>query len=114
MKADRSYRFKPLPKLRERISFERTLTDYEFGVLSNAPAPQTMDRHWHSVVKGEWLYLIRTWTRFCVFKLKVPSESPHAVIETWANRDRCQYGAPCSVEEIRTLSGAIEAVFREI
>jgi hypothetical protein len=55
LKAEKSYRFKPFPKFRERISFARTITEYEFHTLSNAPAPETMDRRWHSVVKSEWL-----------------------------------------------------------
>jgi hypothetical protein len=113
LKADRSYRFKPFPKLRERISFERRLTDYEFDALSNAPPPETMDRRWHSVVKDGWLHLIRTWTRYCVFKLKVRTKSPHDVVEAWANRDRGQYGAPQPDEEIRMLNAAIEAIVHE-
>jgi hypothetical protein len=113
LKADKSYRFKPFPKLRERISFERTLTDHEFGALSNAPAPQTMDRRWHSVLKGDWLYLIRTWTGFCVFKFKIRTESPHDVIETWASRDLGEYNHPRPKEEIRALNAAIEAVVHE-
>jgi hypothetical protein len=111
--ANKSYLFKPFPKLRERISFVRTLTNCEFEALANAPAPETMDRRWHSVVRGGWVYLIRTWTGFCVFKLKVRSESPHDVIETWANRDRSQYGCPRPTEEIEMLNAAIEAIFNE-
>ena len=113
LKANKSYQFKPFPKLRERISFKRTLTDYEFEALSNAPVPETMDRRWHSVVKGEWLFLIRSWTSYCVFSIKVRTETPHDVIETWASRDRSQYGAPQPDEEIRMLNAAIEAIVHE-
>lgn len=113
MKVDRSYRFKLFPQLRERISFERTLTEREFHALSNAPAPETMDRRWHSVVKGGWLYLIRTWTGFCIFKLKVRTESPHVVVEAWANRDRSQYNRTRPAEETKMLNAAIEAILHE-
>jgi hypothetical protein len=113
LKVDRSYRFKPFPKLRERIPFKRTFTEQEFEALSNAPLPETMDRRWHSVVKGEWLHLIRTWTGFCIFKFRVRTESPHDVIETWASRDRGQYNHPRPEEEIKMMNAAIEAIVRE-
>jgi hypothetical protein len=113
LKADSSYRFKPFPKLRERISFERTLTEHEFHTLSSAPPPETMDRRWHSVVKGGWLYIVRVWSGYAVFRLKVRTDPPHKVIETWASRDRAQYGCPRLDEEIEMLDAAIEAVLRE-
>lgn len=113
MKVAKSFRFKLFPKLCERILFERTLTDYEFKALSNAPRPETMDRRWHSVLKGEWMHLIRTWTGFYVFKMKVRTESPHDVIETWASRDRGQYNHPRPEEEIKMMNAAIEAIVRE-
>src|SRR5882724_11995930 len=102
---------RPLPKLRVQISFERSFTEVEFLRLKRGLMAENMRDRWHIFYKEPWLYFVRSWTRFCIYKVRLKkSENGCRVTAAFASRDSRQYGGTDAREDARTVSRLINEV----
>lgn len=100
---------RPLPKLRVQLPFERNFTEAEVLRLKRGIEPQSMEDRWHILFKDPWLHFVRSWTGFCVYKVRVESDPAGCkVSEAWASREKRQYSVTDVHEDVELLSGAID------
>jgi hypothetical protein len=83
---------KPFPEQYSRLSIERTYTEPEYKRISLGFIPQRMEDKWFIFMEENTLYLHRSWTGSCIYRLTlVRGGTAHVVSEALANRDRSQY-----------------------
>ena len=100
---------RPLPRLRVRIPFERNFTEAEFLRLKRGFVAESMDDRWHILFKDPWLHFVRSWTGFCVYKVRLEKyETGCKIAEVWISRDKRQYGGDDTRREAELLSFLIE------
>jgi hypothetical protein len=72
---------------------------------------ETMVDHWFICLEGRWLYFVRSWTAYCVFKLCFGhGDHKYRVIEAWASRDPRQYKSTDAKYDAEILSEVIDYV----
>jgi hypothetical protein len=101
----------PLPRLRIQIPFERRFTQNEFSRLSQRFLAESMDDRWNIFFKHPWLTFVRSWTGFCIYKVRIEKNGvEYRVAKVLINRDRRQYGGDDAREEARLLSFLIDGM----
>jgi hypothetical protein len=78
--------------------------------LKRGIEPQSMEDRWHIFFKDPWLYFARSWTGFCVYKIRMRMDKPHEIEEAWANRDRRQYRSEGAEKDLALLSMLIDEI----
>lgn len=95
----------PLPRLRVQIPFERSFSEAEFLRLNGGFVADSMDDRWNILFKNPWLHFVRSWTGFCIYKVRlVKCKDGCTVAEVWINRDRRQYRGDDAQQEVQMLS----------
>jgi hypothetical protein len=70
---------------------------------------ESMEDRWHIFFKDPWLHFVRSWTGFCVYKVRIEKRGEvYKAAEVWVNRDRRQYGGDDPREEAELLSFLID------
>ncbi|RZK74216.1 MAG: hypothetical protein EOO85_15700 [Pedobacter sp.] len=81
-----------MPNLYEVTTLNRALTEEEYQALISGFKPGGTDDRWFLYVKDDWVYLHRSWTGHCIFKLKLEAISGTMMLtEMHINRDPDQY-----------------------
>ena len=66
---------------------------------------ESMEDRWHIFFKDPWLHFVRSWTGFCVYKVRIEKRGEvYKAAEVWVNRDRRQYGGDDTREETELWS----------
>ena len=100
---------RPLPRLRVQIPFERSFTQDEFLHLKQGIETQSMEERWHIFFEDPWLHFVRSWTGFCVYKVRLEKRGEvYRIAGACANRDKRQYGGDETREEAAILSFLID------
>jgi hypothetical protein len=100
---------RPLPRLRVQLPFERDFTETEFLRLKRGFVAENMEDRWHIFFKDPWLTFVRSWTGFCVYKVRLENgDKGCKIAEVWVSRDRRQYGGDDPREETKLLSFLID------
>jgi hypothetical protein len=100
---------RPLPRLRVQLPFERSFTEAQFLRLKRGIEPQSMEERWHIFFKDPCLYFVRSWTGFCVYKVRLEKRGEvYRIAVVWANRDHRQYGSTDALEDAERLSFLID------
>ena len=85
-------RLKPLPRLRKQIPFREIYSEKEYRLIRHGLIPHVMEDKWFIFLKDDRLYLHRSWTGYCIYKLRFEKTAEgHKVSETWVNRNPKQY-----------------------
>jgi len=83
-----SWKTEPPPEMKERLPFEATYSEEEFGLLVVGSIPQDMNDHWFVFFEEPWLYFHRSWTGIYVFAIQLEQKATRwEVTEAWASRD---------------------------
>lgn len=61
---------KEFPSASINFDLDIQLSDKQLNILLNFPKPYGMDKRWNILVIEEFIYFYRTWTGFCIYKLK--------------------------------------------
>jgi hypothetical protein len=102
---------RPLPRLRVQIPFERSFTQQEFLRVSQGLLAERMDDRWNIFFKDPWLTVVRLWTGFCIYKVRIEKRGlEYKVTRVLINRDRRQYGGDDPREETELLSFLIDGM----
>jgi hypothetical protein len=100
---------RPLPRLRVQIPFERSFTEAEFLRLKRGFEAESMEDRWHIFFKEPWLHFVRSWTGFCIYKVRLKKgETGGRVAGAFASRDSRQYGGTDAREDAEILSALID------
>jgi hypothetical protein len=99
----------PLPRLRIQIPFERSFTQNEFLLLKRGFVAESMEDRWHIFFKDPWMTFVRSWTGFCVYKVRLEgSDKGCKIVQAFASRDLKQYGGTDAREDVEMLSFLID------
>ena len=102
---------RPLPRLRIQLPFERVFTKAEFLRLKRGFVAESMEDRWHVFFKDPWLTFVRSWTGFCIYKIRLEdSDGGCKIAEVWVSRDRRQYGGDDTRKETELLSFLIDGL----
>ncbi|HYF63443.1 MAG TPA: hypothetical protein VD886_11555 [Herpetosiphonaceae bacterium] len=83
--------FSPSPPADERIQLRirKTYTPDEYHQICLGIAAKDMDDKWNAYVEDDWLYIHRSWTRFCIFEVQFAlTHEGYAIAEAWVNRGK--------------------------
>jgi len=68
-----------------------------------------MDDRWNIFFRDPWLTVVRSWTGFCIYKVRIEKNGEeYKVAKVLINRDRRQYGGDDTREEAEILSFLID------
>jgi hypothetical protein len=100
---------RPLPRLRVQIPFERSFTESEFSRLKRGFVAESMEDRWNILFKDPWLTFVRSWTGFCVYKVRLEvNDGGCRIAMALANRDKRQYGITDARQDVEILSFLID------
>jgi hypothetical protein len=113
-KANREdWKIKPLPRKRKLIACQRELSAQQHRRLSLGLIPESMDDRWFIFTEGEWTQFHRSWTGYCIFRLRFEVHGGRwRIAESWANRDPRQYAQDDDVYDCEVLSLLIDEVLQ--
>ena len=81
-----------MPEQTAPLALDRRYSDREFARLSAGQIPQEMEDKWFVYYSEPCLYLHRSWTGICVYKVEFkPDERWFVVRNVIVNRDSSQY-----------------------
>jgi hypothetical protein len=87
-----SWKVKSMPLARTALHLERSFSFKEYERISLGCIPRDMDDRWFIYLEGEWLYLHRSWTGFCIYQVRLEAVgNSYRIAESWVNKDREQY-----------------------
>jgi len=86
------WRIVEMPETYEVAKIDRSLSEQEYQALICGFTPRDMDDRWFLYVQDNWVYLHRSWTGHCIFKLKLEISSGKVMLtDIHINRDPDQY-----------------------
>lgn len=88
-KATRSdWKIQPMPELKTQLQVEEVFTKEEYEYLSWGLIPKRMEDKWFIYLEDNWLYFNRSWSGFCIFKVRLEKfEDGYQIAEAWVNSD---------------------------
>jgi len=87
-----SWNTQPLPPHVARLPLQKSYSPAEFAVLARGWIPKQMEDKWFAYLQEGVLYLHRSWTGICVYRVTFQEEGGYYVMkEALANRDGAQY-----------------------
>ncbi|MEH1818346.1 MAG: hypothetical protein V7L31_04480 [Nostoc sp.] len=86
------WKTEPMPSTSTNITLEKVYSQEEFDRIAAGVIPEQMEDKWFIFYEAPWLYLHRSWTGFCIFKVhfEVIAESVK-IAEVQVNRDPEEY-----------------------
>ena len=92
---------KPMPELFETFVLARSFSDDEMNVLRCGHIPCAMEDKWFWCMEGDTLWVHRSWTGNCIYKIDFKEDNHHIVT---VNRDPEQYTCKSIEEDYVTLN----------
>ncbi len=88
-----SRKTEPMPNQCTELDFAETFTPDEFEKkISHGLIPKEMEDKWHIYLDGNTLYLHRSWSGHCIYKIEFTRDSEkYSAVKTIVNRDPEQY-----------------------
>ena len=81
-----------MPETFEVATMNRSLSEEEYQALVFGFIPRDTDDRWFLYAQDDWVYLHRSWTGHCIFKLKLEVSSGNVTLtDIHINRDPDQY-----------------------
>ena len=81
-----------MPKATKLVPYERELSAAQYKRLCHGFIPQSMDDRWFFFTEGAWTQFHRSWTGYCIFRVRVVScRKRWRVAEVWVSRNSKQY-----------------------
>ncbi|MEH2176554.1 hypothetical protein [Nostoc sp.] len=81
-----------MPSVYKNLTLETVYSQEEFDRIAAGVIPEQMENKWFIFYKAPWLYLHRSWTGFCIFKVRFEVVAENVKIaEVQVNRDPAQY-----------------------
>jgi hypothetical protein len=82
----------PMPAQRSALSLQREFTEQEYELICRGLIPERMEDKWFIFVEGDTLYMHRSWTGYCIYRLSfIRDDTIYVVGDAFVNRDTSQY-----------------------
>ena len=86
------WKFMPLPREYTHITIDRTYHPGQWDRISLGLVPQEMEDKWFIYEEDYWIYIHRSWTGVCLYKVRFENtEDSLQIAEAYANRNPEQY-----------------------
>ena len=104
-----SWKIKPLPRARKKLKVTKRYSAEDFARIAHGLIPEEMEQRWFVFFEKDWLYLHRSWTGICIYKVRLaPKDGQFEIAEVWANRDPEQFTQTDDVEDAQQLLELIQ------
>ncbi|WDF80815.1 hypothetical protein PQ469_12435 [Mucilaginibacter sp. KACC 22773] len=104
----------PFPFEHEKIILNKVLTNEGYNALILGHRPHGMDDRWFVYCKDSWLYLHRSWTGYCIFKIKLDMiDGNYKLTEAHLSRDQDQYRSSSKESDIEVINLVIDLVIKD-
>ena len=101
----------PLPDARAPLGFDHQFSLDQLERLKGGYLPKDMDDKWFIYFEDNWLYLHRSWSGDCIYKLKLETGSDKVTVtESWVNRDPDQFKSS-NLEDDRGILSALLNIY---
>src|SRR5919198_1330108 len=100
----------PMPASSKALDFSAVYTPEEFQKITDGLIPEAMEDKWFIYYDEPWLYLHRSWTGYCIYKVRF-RECPAGfeVAEALVNREQSQYSETDDESDVRLLKILLES-----
>ena len=86
------WKTEPMPSTSKLITVNEVYTRADFDYIAAGVIPREMEDKWFVFYEEPWLYVHRSWTGYCIFKVRFEVvEEVSGISEVWVNRDAEQY-----------------------
>ncbi|MEH2094588.1 hypothetical protein [Nostoc sp.] len=86
------WKTEPMPSASTNITVEKLYSQEEFDRITAGVIPEQMEDKWFIFYEAPWMYLHRSWTGFCIFKVRFEVVGDSVKIaEVQVNRDPAEY-----------------------
>jgi hypothetical protein len=86
------WKTEPMPSSSKLIKVNEVYTRADFDYIMAGVIPREMEDKWFVFYEEPWLYVHRSWTGYCIFKVQFEVlEEIVGISEVWVNRDTAQY-----------------------
>jgi hypothetical protein len=86
------WKTEPMPSSSKLIAVNEVYTSTDFEYIMAGVIPREMEDKWFAFYEKPWLYVHRSWTGYCIFKVRFEVvEEIVGISEVWVNRDAEQY-----------------------
>ncbi|MEH1893896.1 MAG: hypothetical protein V7K94_01005 [Nostoc sp.] len=86
------WKTEPMPSASTKIALEKLYSQEEFDRITAGVIPEQMEDKWFIFYEAPWIYLHRSWTGFCIFKVRFEVVGDSVKIaEVQVNRDPAEY-----------------------
>ena len=99
------WKTEPMPKQYETFVLNRSFSEKEMAVLRYGHIPQAMEDKWFWYMEGSTLWVHRSWTGYCIYRIDFKEDNHHLVM---VNRDPEQYGCTDIEEDIESLNNLLD------
>jgi hypothetical protein len=102
-----------MPAMCRAIPFSASYSAGEFDIISAGLIPKEMEDRWFIYYESGWLYLHRSWTGFCIYKVRFePCNDKMSAIETIVNRDPAQYSETSDARDVEFLGRLLDRLLQ--
>ena len=100
----------PFPKEYDLLDFDITLSSDEFELIAKGNKPQDMEDKWFSYLENNELYIHRSWSGICLFKISfIPQNDGHKILSVQVNRKPDEYGSSNINKDTQLVSTLLES-----
>lgn len=100
----------PMPASSKALPFSAAYTPEEFRKISLGQVPEVMEDKWFIYYEEPWLYLHRSWTGYCIYRVRFRGcQAGFEVAEAFVNREQSQYTETDDASDVRMLSILLES-----
>lgn len=94
----------PLPVASKQIVVNKSYSQAEFSQITAGLIPAEMKDKWFIFYEAPWLYLHRSWTGFCIYKVCFETAGEQITIsDAFVNREPAQYTGVDALSDISML-----------
>ena len=98
------WKTEPMPEKHDTFVLHRSFNDEEMETLRLGHIPQAMEDKWFWYMEGSTLWMHRSWSGFCIYRIDFKDDDHHIVT---VNRDPEQYRCTSIEEDIDFLNNLI-------
>lgn len=99
------WKTKPMPERHETFTLDRSFSDEEMAALRRGDIPQSMEDKWFWYMEGSTLWVHRSWTGYCIFRIDFKDDDRHVVT---VNRDPEQYESAGVEADFKSLNKLLD------
>lgn len=99
----------PVPERESQVAFLGQYSAAEAHRIRTGLIPAQMEDKWFVFHEQDWLYLHRSWSGYCTFRLRLEAAGEGVrVAEAWVNRDPEQYSGTDDMYDVALLAYLID------